>query len=198
MMRSKGFSSSFFKQLTFVTLIFMLVTSCNNRRSNNSADETTKKNDVVESSMVDSKATRPKSICIGLTVKDLSPIEESCDSFEFFGDYRGKSLMLITHDWISYISTGEIVVPDGQTWAYKDSYLNREREDSEFRWSTHPIIIHYIDGHFYGRKREYKLPRQGRDVVFYPGDVIAVLGAYDSYYIQTVSFCVNFHIDYLD
>lgn len=92
----------------------------------------------------------------------------------------------------SDMSTCDIVVPEGQRWAYKD-YNVDYKSDKMSSWMTRPFIILKIGD----TKKKYQLPEEGRDVVFYPGDVIRIgtylyRGHFD-YVDVSVVFFVNYN-----
>lgn len=90
------------------------------------------------------------------------------------------------------ILTDKIVVPEGQQWAFKDCSTDYHCRDN-YGWLTKPYIIL----HTRGRDKKYQLPSEGRDVVFYPGDVIRI-GTYCAHgFFEQIDISVSFFITYM-
>lgn len=93
------------------------------------------------------------------------------------------------HDLI----TKEIVVPQGETWVYRDhdaDYLCGNRKG----WFTNPYIIIKIRG----REKKYQLPEDGRDFTLQSGDTFQI-GTYFAHgYFEYVDMSVVFSVQYYD
>ena len=83
------------------------------------------------------------------------------------------------------------MVPEGQKWAFKACSTDG-RGDA---YVSDPYMTYFIKGKFH---KKYNLPWEGRDVVFYPGDVIRVGIGCRGRWCEYIDVSVTFFVEYLD
>ena len=90
--------------------------------------------------------------------------------------------------------TGEIVVPEGERWIYKDHSVDFAREGRREGLYESP----YIRTNLKGGAKKYVLPRDGREFALYGGDVFQIGGGFGRGYYDFADISVTFSVRYED
>lgn len=119
-------------------------------------------------------------------------IRGKCKDFSC-SHYDGSNYFTNGHD----ITTGEIIIPKGQIWSYKDYSTNYSIEEKHANWITRPYILYNVNGS--GKWKKCQIPDDTRSIRFYQGDKIRI-GTYASAnrgYYDYIDIQVAFNIEYL-
>ena len=106
----------------------------------------------------------------------------SCDASDMDG-IMGRGL------YANGFRTGDIIVPKGQKWVYKDYKI-------DYSWSGgyYPPYIIYKNK---GGGKKYQLPEDGRDFILYQGDAFQIGISLREQSFEYVEVSVIFHVEYI-
>jgi hypothetical protein len=116
-------------------------------------------------------------------VVNLSGGRYSCDASDMDG-------IMLRGLYANGFMTGDIIVPKGQKWVYKDYKI-------DYSWSGryYPPYIVYKNK---GGGKKYQLPEDGRDFILYQGDAFQLGISLPEETFEYVEVSVIFHIEYDD
>lgn len=106
----------------------------------------------------------------------------SCDASDMDG-------IMLRGLYANGFMTGDIIVPKGQKWVYKDYKI-------DYSWSGryYPPYIVYKNK---GGGKKYQLPEDGRDFILYQGDAFQLGISLPEETFEYVEVSVIFHIEYI-
>ena len=115
-------------------------------------------------------------------VVNLSGGRYSCDASDMDG-------IMLRGLYANGFMTGDIIVPKGQKWVYKDYKI-------DYSWSGryYPPYIVYKNK---GGGKKYQLPEDGRDFILYQGDAFQLGISLPEETFEYVEVSVIFHIEYI-
>lgn len=107
----------------------------------------------------------------------------------YYCDASDKDAILGRDLYEKAIRTGDIIVPKGQKWVYKDYKI-------DYSWSGgyYPPYIVYKNK---GGGKKYQLPEDGRDFILYQGDAFQLGISLPEETFEYVEVSVIFHIEYI-
>lgn len=107
----------------------------------------------------------------------------------YYCDASDKDAIMGRDLYEKAVRTGDIIVPKGQKWVYKDYKI-------DYSWSGgyYPPYIIYKNK---GGGKKYQLPEDGRDFILYQGDAFQIGISLREQSFEYVEVSVIFHVEYI-
>lgn len=107
----------------------------------------------------------------------------------YYCDASDKDAIMGRYLYEKAVRTGDIIVPKGQKWVYKDYKI-------DYSWSGgyYPPYIIYKNK---GGGKKYQLPEDGRDFILYQGDAFQIGISLREQSFEYVEVSVIFHVEYI-